>query len=215
MVSIVRLFETQRICLMIYSDFSLRKVLQDFDLSTQDATFLSPISPITPSTYLSDFLERSLPLAIALDNEKARSETLVFPILLEVREIFQRQISLFSGSDFRVDPALGLNGTCDYLISQSAEQMVIRSPVAVIIEAKKGDLSSGMGQCVAEMVAAQKFNQQQGNSISVIYGSVTTGSLWRFLKLDNQMVTFDLKEYAMPPVEQILGILVHIVSSRD
>ena len=92
------------------------------------------------------------------------------------------------------------------------EQMIVRAPVAVIIEAKKGDLTSGMGQCVAEMVAAQKFNQQQGNAIARIYGSVTTGSLWRFVQLEQQMVTFDLKEYPMPPVEQILGILVQLVS---
>jgi len=197
---------------MAYSDFSLKKVLQDFDLSTHDAPFLPTISPIEPSIYLLDFLERSLPLAVALDNEKARSETLVFPVLLEVREILKRQISLFSGSDFTVDPALGLNGVCDYLISQSAEQMVIKAPVAVIIEAKKGDLTSGMGQCIAEMVAAQTFNQQQGNLITTIYGSVTSGSLWRFLKLDNQTVTFDLKEYAMPPVDLLLGILVYISS---
>jgi hypothetical protein len=198
---------------MAYSDFSLRKVLQDFSLSTQDAGFLPPVTLITPSAYLSEFLERSLPLAVALDNEKARSETLVFPVLLEVREILKRQVSLFSGNDFTVDPSLGLSGVCDYLFSKSAEQMVIRAPVAVIIDAKKSDLTSGMGQCVAEMVAAQTFNQQQGNAIATIYGSVTSGSLWRFLKLENQTVTFDLKEYAMPPVEQILGILVYIASS--
>jgi hypothetical protein len=198
---------------MAYSDFNLKKVLQDFALSTRDAPFLLPVSPIAPSAYLKDFLERSLPLAVALDNEKARSETLVFPILLEVRELLNRQVSLFSGTDFTVDPTLGLNGVCDYLISQSVEQMVIRAPVAVIIEAKKGDLTSGMGQCVAEMVAAQKFNQQQGNAIATIYGSVTTGSLWRFVKLEQQLVTFDLKEYPMPPVEQILGILVQLVSN--
>lgn len=199
---------------MAYSDFSLKKVLQDFALSTQDADFLPPISPIAASAYLKDFLERSLPLAVALDNEKARSETLVFPILLEVREILNRQVSLFSGTDFTVDSSLGLNGVCDYLISQSAEQMIVRAPVAVIIEAKKGDLTSGMGQCLAEMVAAQKFNQQQGNAIARIYGSVTTGSLWRFVQLEQQMVTFDLKEYPMPPVEQILGILVQLVSEN-
>jgi hypothetical protein len=90
--------------------------------------------------------------------------------------------------------------------------MVIQAPVAVIIEAKKGDLTSGMGQCIAEMVAAQKFNQQQGNLITTIHGSVTSGSLWRFLKLEHQTVTFDLKEYAMPPVDQLLGILVYIAS---
>lgn len=198
---------------MAYSDFSLRKVLQAFSLHTQDDSFLSSVSPINPDSYLKEFLERSFPLAVAIGTEKARSELLISPLLLEVRETLHHQVSVFSGTDFTVDPTLGLNGTCDFLISQSPEQVIVTAPVAVIVEAKKGELDAGLGQCIAEMVAAQKFNQQQGNAIATIYGTVTSGSLWRFLKLENQTVTFDLKEYAMPPVEQILGILVHIASS--
>ena len=93
--------------------------------------------------------------------------------------------------------------------------MVIQAPVVVIVEAKKGDLTSGMGQCIAEMVAAQKFNQQTGKEISTIFGSVTTGSLWRFLQLENHTVTFDLREYAMPPVDRLLSILVQMVSQES
>jgi hypothetical protein len=89
---------------------------------------------------------------------------------------------------------------------------LITAPIAVIVEAKKGELDGGLGQCIAEMLGAQKFNQQQGNLISTIYGTVTSGSLWRFLKLENQTVSFDLKEYAMPPVDQVLGILIQIAS---
>lgn len=200
---------------MAYSDFSLRKVLQDFSLSTEDASFLSSVLPISPNSYLSEFLERSLPLAVAIGTEKARSELLISPVLLEVREFLERKISLFSGTDFTVDSTVGLNGICDFLISQSPEQVIITAPVVVIVEAKKGELDSGLGQCVAEMVAAQKFNQQQGNSIHIIYGTVTSGSLWRFLKLEDQTVVFDLKEYSMPPVEQILGILTYIASSGE
>ncbi|WP_448560747.1 hypothetical protein [Trichothermofontia sp.] len=198
---------------MAYSDFSLRKVLKDFSLHTQDDSFLLSVVPISPSAYLKEFLDRSLPLAVAVGTEKARSELLISPVLLEVREILHRKVSIFSGTDFTVDPTLGLNGTCDFLISQSPEQVIITAPIAVIVEAKKGELDAGLGQCIAEMIGAQKFNQQQGNSVSTIYGTVTSGSLWRFLKLENQTVTFDLKEYAMPPVEQILGILVQIASS--
>jgi hypothetical protein len=197
---------------MAYSDFSLRKVLQDFSLQTQDNSFLSSVPPAIPGPYLQEFLERSLPLAVAIGTEKARSELLISPLLLEVREQLHRRVSIFSGSDFTVDPALGLNGTCDFLISQSPEQVLITAPIAVIIEAKKGELDLGLGQCIAEMLGAQKFNQQQGNSVATIYGTVTSGSLWRFLKLDDQTVTFDLKEYAMPPVEQLLGLLVYIAS---
>lgn len=197
---------------MDYSDFTLRKVLQDFSLQTQDDTFLDSVPPVRPSAYLTEFLERSLPLAIAIGTEKARSELLVSPLLLEVRELLHRQVSIFSGTDFTVDPAQGLNGTCDFLISRSPEQVIMTAPIAVIVEAKKGELDSGLGQCIAEMLAAQKFNQQQGNAVSTIYGTVTSGSLWRFLKLDDRTVTFDLKEYAIPPVDQILGILIRLAS---
>lgn len=199
---------------MAYSDFSLRKVLQDFGLQTRDDSFVSAISPISPSSYLREFLERSLPVAVAIGTEKARSELLISPLLLEVREVLERQVSIFSGTEFIVDPTVGLNGTCDFLISQSPEQVILKAPIAVIVEAKKGELDAGLGQCIAEMVGAQRFNQQQGNAISTIHGTVTSGSLWRFLKLEDQMVTFDLKEYPMPPVEQILGILVQLVSEN-
>lgn len=197
---------------MAYSDFSLRKVIQDFQLTTQDQAFLAPLTPLAPSPYLAEFLERSLPLAVAIGTEKARSELIISPILLEVRERLDRKISLFSGTDFTVDAALGLNGICDYLISKSPEQIIIQTPVIAIVEAKKGELDSGLGQCTAEMVAAQRFNQQQGHPIDRIYGAVTSGSLWRFLKLEAQTVTFDLSEYALPPVDKILGILVQLVS---
>ncbi|KAB8330782.1 hypothetical protein SD80_029490 [Scytonema tolypothrichoides VB-61278] len=203
---------------MAYSDFSLRKVSQDFKLTLTQGTFLCEYQPISPSAYLAQFLEKSLPLAIALGTEKARSEMIICPILIEVREILQREISLFSGIDFTVDQSLGLNGVCDFVISRSPEQILISAPVAVIVEAKKDDLNAGLGQCIAEMVAAQRFNQQQdypiSSAISSIYGAVTTGSLWRFLKLEAQNVIIDLTEYAVPPVDRILGILVSLVSGN-
>ena len=64
---------------------------------------------------------------------------------------------LFSGIEFNVEPRLGLKGVCDFLMSKSEEQYVLRAPVIVIVEAKKGEIEVGMGQCTAEMIAAQKF----------------------------------------------------------
>ncbi len=200
---------------MAYSEFTLRKVKQTFGLTTVEGErFLPEIEAISPSITLSSFLSESLPLAIAMGNEKARSELIISPILLEVRKIFQRQISLFSGAEFTVDPALGLSGVCDFLLSCSPEQLEIEAPAVVIIEAKKADLNPGIGQCIAEMIAAQKFNEANNQSIPTIYGSVTSGTVWRFLKLTQQTVTIDLTDYSLPPVESILGILVWMVSSN-
>jgi hypothetical protein len=76
------------------------------------------------------------------------------------------------------------------------------------VEAKKDDLKQGMGQCLSSMVAAQRFNQQQGRSVPSIYGSVSTGTVWRFLRLEELVVTVDFTDYAIPPVDLVLSLLV-------
>ena len=198
---------------MAYTDFTLRKVKNDFALKlVETGSFLTGFTPVQPSEYLQQTLERNLAMAIAVGTEKARSELLISPILVEVRERLQRQISLFSGTDFTVDASVGLNGICDFLISQSQEQLLIEAPAVMIVEAKKEDLNPGLGQCIAELVAAQQFNQANNCPIASVYGAVTTGSLWRFLRLSGQTVEIDLADYAVPPVETVLGILLGIVS---
>ena len=197
---------------MSYSSFTLRTVKQTFKITTvEGGRFLPNTHPITPSTTLAAFLEESLPLAIATGSEKARSELIISPVLVEVRKLLNRQISLFSGEDFTVDPEFGLSGTCDFLISRSPEQLTIEAPAVVIVEAKKADLNLGYGQCIAEMIAAQKFNENNAQPISTIYGCISSGTAWRFLKLEEQTVIVDLTDYPLPPTESILGMLVWMV----
>lgn len=199
---------------MSYSQFTtISKVKEAFGLKTQEGgRFIPPTEPIEASATLTAYLEESLPLA-ASASEKARSEGIIYPVLLEVRRILSRQISLFSGEDFTVDEAVGLNGMCDFLLSKSPEVLEIEAPVVVIVEAKKADLRTGFGQCIAEMVAAQRFNAAKNRPISVIYGSISNGTQWRFLKLEENIVTIDLMDYPLPPVEEILGILVWMVQN--
>jgi hypothetical protein len=198
---------------MSYSEFtSIIKVKQAFGLTTVEGPrFLPQITPIAPSATLTDFLANSLPVAVATGSEKARSEMIITPVLLEVRKILQQNISLFSGEDFTVDYESGLDGICDYLISRSPEMLEIEAPAVAVVEAKKADLKTGIGQCVAEMVAMQKFNEAKGKPISVIYGCVSNGTQWRFLKLEEKIVSIDLNDYALPPVDEILGMLVWMV----
>ena len=198
---------------MSYSEFtSIIKVKQAFGLTTVEGPrFLPQTTPIDPSATLTDFLANSLPVAVATGSEKARSEMIITPVLLEVRKILQQNISLFSGEDFTVDYESGLNGICDYLISRSPEMLEIEAPAVAVVEAKKADLKTGIGQCVAEMVAMQKFNEAKGKPISVIYGGVSNGTQWRFLKLEEKIVSIDLNDYALPPVDEILGMLVWMV----
>ena len=63
------------------------------------------------------------------------------------------------------------------------------------MEAKNDNLRSGLGQCIASMYAAQLFNQQSSTPIDAVFGVITTGSAWKFLRLQQAVVTLDLKEY--------------------
>jgi hypothetical protein len=89
----------------------------------------------------------------------------------------------------------------------------IEAPVVMLVEAKKGELDIGLGQCVAEMVAAQIFNQKVEQDAETIYGSVTSGKQWQFLKLNGKDVTIDANEYPVMPIQRILGILKWMVEN--
>ena len=194
---------------MSYSQFkTLASAKEAFGLVTKEGLrFLPQVDPIEPSETLRNFLEYSLPVALATGSEKARSELIISPVLMEVRQILQQRISFFSGEDFTVDETVGLNGTCDFLLSRSTELIDIEAPVFILVEAKKADLKSGLGQCAAEMVAAQRFNLNKGQSISTVYGCVSNGTQWRFMQLQAKVLTVDLNDYPLPPVAQILALL--------
>ncbi len=197
---------------MPYSDFTLRKVRERFSLTVREGgRFLPSGLQLEPDELLRLELEEGLPLVLARGSEKARSEWLISPVLTAVRRHLKQQVGLFSGEDFSVDADQGLTGICDFLISRSPTQLEIEAPAVVIVEAKKENLNGGLGQCIAEMVAAQRFNQANEQPLSAIYGSVSSGTSWKFLKLEGTTVTIDLSEYPLPPVDPILGFLVWMV----
>ena len=163
------------------------------------------------SALLQETLAETVPWAIATGSKKARSEGIINPVLLEVKRQLRGQVSVFSGEEFNVEPEAELTGYVDFLISRSPEQLFIKAPAVVLVEAKKEDLKPALGQCLAEMVAAQRFNQQKKLAIPVIYGTVSSGTAWRFLKLEGATVTIDLSDYPLPPVEPLLGMLLWMV----
>jgi hypothetical protein len=197
---------------MPYSKFSLKDVktklgvvlVESEKIFTEE--FHSEIS-----NFLRISLEKYVPLALAINTEKSRSEWIIAPILVELKEKFSDRISIFSGKKFDIDTELGLDGYCDYIVSLNPEQYYISSPVLIILEAKKEDIVEGLGQCIATMYAARVFNERESTPIPVIYGAVTTGTDWKFLKLENTTVYIDRDEYYLKQIETLMGILAHTV----
>jgi hypothetical protein len=194
---------------MPYTDFSLDKLKSDFHLTiAQDQRLFAALAPVEIPAALASLLEDNVPLALAIDTEKARSEFIIAPVLAACRAKLKDRISLFSGIEFNVDADRGLNGVCDFLISATPEQFYVTAPVIVLIEAKNNRIKEGLPQCIAAMVAARIFNEQKGNAVPAIHGVVTTGSLWRFLRLVGDTASLDRDEYHIREINKIFSVLL-------
>ncbi len=192
--------------------------LDDLDalnlLTERETLFPSVITPLIPSELLMSVLtfNQSLPLG----TEKAKSELLITPILNELCQRNPDSFTYFSGYNFDVDKSLGLKGRCDYLFSKNYKAVRIDAPLFFIVEAKNDDVNNenSLAQCIAEMYAAQLFNQKKHNdSIKFIYGAVSTGFEWIFLKLENTKINIDTRRYYLNRLEELLGVLQVIISS--
>lgn len=200
---------------MSYNQFTIEDVKQKLGLSIrEEVRIFADVERVPVSNMLRAYLDEAAPLALAFSTEKARSEMMIAPILVEVRKQRNGEIGLFSGADFNVDAERGLTGYCDFLLSMSREQLTIEAPVVAVVEAKNENLRLGTPQCLAEMVAAQIFNEQRGSTLPVVYGAVTTGNIWRFLRLRGNIADVDLAEYHIHDVEKIVGVLVQMVRGQ-
>ncbi len=200
---------------MPYSNFSLKDVKSQLGVSLiENNNLFSDVADVEISQILREILSENVPLARAINTEKARSELIIANILVEVRKIFEHKISLFSGIEFNVDQEKNLNGFCDFIVSASPEQLMLNAPVVTIVEAKNENIIGGLGQCIAEMVAADIFNKNENNSIEKVYGVVTTGTAWKFLKLSEKKAYIDLDEYYIDMPEKIIGILSKMVEQK-
>jgi hypothetical protein len=196
---------------MAYSDFTLPELKQRFGLTVDEASNLfAGVAEVDLPPVLADLLARYLPLAVNVNTEKARSELVIAPVLVEFKLLHRDRVSLFSGIDFTVDEAAGLKGRCDYILARSPEQLALTAPVCVLVEAKNENIVGDIPQCLAEMVAAQKFNGQQRQPEAPVYGTVTTGVLWRFLKMTGMSASVDVVEYPIHSATEIFGILTVI-----
>ncbi|MCB1768099.1 MAG: hypothetical protein KDJ31_00115 [Candidatus Competibacteraceae bacterium] len=200
---------------MAYSDFTLKRVKSELNLKIiENQSIFSDVQSIGISDYLKETLKRNVPLALAINTEKARSELIIINILMEVKQMFSDRVSLFSGIDFNIDKERGLAGFCDFILSNSSEQLYLDSPVIAIVEAKNENIIAGLGQCIAEMYAAKIYNEKEGRDLPCQYGAVTTGDEWKFIKLENDTAAIDLDVYYVSEIDKIIGILAAMAQQR-
>ncbi len=195
---------------MAFNDFAFESIEKDLGITVQSAPIFGALPAPIPPAWLRDSLDRGMQLALV--SEKARSEFIVAPILLAVRELCHGEISILSGQRLDVDPARKLTGECDFILARSAPLPRLRSPLLTVVEAKKNDLDAGLAQCIAQMVAAQLFNRRSESDVSSVFGCITSGEDWQFLKLSETTVAVDPSRRYINDIASILAALVATVT---
>lgn len=186
-----------------YSQFTAEDIAA-LNLTVISGRVIPDSTPLQPSAWLLQTLayHHELPAS----TEKARSELLIAPLLVELKQRNREKMTVFSGYPFDIDKPRGLRGYCDYLISRKHNAVFIESPVIAIVEAKKDqDLIDASPQCIAEMYAAQLFNERHHKPQPYIYGAVTTGYDWLFLRIEGSLVLIDIERYTIQNLAELLG----------
>jgi len=196
---------------MAYRDFTLEDLLIKFGISNKTVSLFEDVQLETLSA--SDWLKKSLSIGkkLRLRTEKGKSESIVMPILFELKDKNDDFLTIYSGEMLNVDKNLGINGECDFLLAQNTNSIGINSPVISVVEAKRGELEAGIEQCAAQMYGVLLFNQKTNNPIDVVYGCVTNGREWQFMKLENKQLFADEEIYNLKELPTILGIFQHII----
>ena len=198
---------------MSYSDFTLDMVRHQFGVTVRDQLLFGEVGDLAPSPWLRESLENGIQLSFT--SEKARGEFIVAPILIECRERMHRRISVFSGVSLNADVDRGLNGACDFLLARTASTIALQAPLMVILEAKKQDIDEGLGQCAAQMLGACRYNEREGIPVPFMYGCVTNGDSWQFLKLQGVDLQLHPRRFAINEVSKILWFLMQSLQDVD
>jgi hypothetical protein len=197
---------------MAFGDFKFPDILNQFGLTFDNAPNLfADVPPLPVSEPVRQLLPANLRLAAIVRTEKAWSEGLIAPLLTDLWARYDGRIGLYSGCTFTADPAANLVGVCDFLLCRSPQQPDPSAPAVIVVESKRENTTEGLGQCVAGMVGAQRYNARAGSPADPIFGCVTFGQAWRFLQLAGTALTVDLTEYTITQADQLLGIFAHMI----
>lgn len=195
---------------MAYSNFTLDRIREQLGVENQRTKILTDFEPVAPSDKLVKELQEVEELPIR--SEKAKSEWIVVPILKELRNRNNKFFTIYSGDVLIADEEKGLKGECDFILAKDVGTFDINYPIIQIVEAKKNDVELGVPQCAAQLIGAKIYNEKKGVQLDKIYGCVTTGNEWLFMKFEDDCIKINTKVYYLIEIDNILGTFQWIIN---
>jgi len=195
---------------MAFSDYkNISQVQKEFGIRYKEESFIVA-QRFEPPAHFQEEFEFNRQNIDVFTSEGARTELIITPILREVYKGFHEQYSFWIQKAIVYNDKL--NGTPDYIIATRSAlgKTVLELPLVVVVEAKKNDFEQGWGQCLAELVAAQKINNDTTNPV---HGIVTDGELWKFGKLVGDTFISNIEGYTVGDLAELFGAINFVFQS--
>ncbi len=194
---------------MAYGTFaSYEEVATKFKIKLVEQSFVQKI-PFALDRGLFDFIGDNLRTRRSYVSENAICESIIFPILNIVAK--NNGLPVWSHVRFDITEEDGLVGVPDFIIAPASDiGTTFKNPVVCIAAAKKENFNEGWAQVLAEMIAAQRFNNNMEQNI---FGIVTTGNFWQFGKLHRNILTMEIASCsAVENLQHLLDMVNWIVA---
>lgn len=189
---------------MAYGKFSsYEEVATKFNIKLVETSFLQEKS-VEIKKDIFDFIDENLKLRRNYVSENAVCESIIAPILSVIAK--HNQLPLWSHVRFDVSEKEGLVGIPDFIVAPASDiGTTFGKPVICVSEAKRENFNEGWAQALAEMIAAQRFNDDESFEL---FGIVTAGNFWQFGKLQTRYLTMDVVAYsAVENLQKLFNVL--------
>ncbi|RKZ40162.1 MAG: hypothetical protein DRQ49_01015 [Gammaproteobacteria bacterium] len=197
---------------MPFSDFkNIPQVQRKYDIKYRESHFITIDNFIVSNIFQQEF-DFNVKNMDIFSSEAARCEIIIFPILREVYKSYSTKFAIWVQKSLSYDTEL--TGIPDYLVSRKSEygKLLLDYPVLAVVEAKKNDFEQGWGQCLAELVASQKLND---NVDLPVYGIVTDGKTWEFGLLNHKIFTKNLRSFTIDDLSMLFAALNFVFKQID
>jgi hypothetical protein len=193
---------------MAFSNFkSIADVQEKYPVKYAENIFITPQKAELSDSFITDFQFNQENIDI-FTSEASRSEIIISPLLREVYKKYYSKYSFWIQKSITYDEIL--SGTPDYIIATKSPlgKTFLEKPIVMVVEAKKSDFEQGWGQCLAELIAAQKINKDE---LHPVYGIVTDGNLWQFGKLEKDVFVKNIENYTIDKLSLVYGALNYMM----
>jgi hypothetical protein len=185
---------------------SLGETVKEFQTIYTEANFIRELE-FTVSDYFRQDLQLMLKDGVVDNSEFAICENLVYPVLKEVWKVYRSKFILWSHQFLNCDA--NLSGFPEYILARRSPlgKVVFDQPYFLLVEAKQDNFDAAWGQCLAEMIAAKRLNE---NSEIIIFGITSNGDIWQFGKLEGHTFTRNKTFYTLQDLDQLFAAVNYI-----